>query len=228
VTGVADPPVQPRTVLLRRSALYEVQALWPRSGEETALDAWLHSSERAARERGGEVLMILAATKALFGDYVPPRFRIVAWPDEAAFAAARGDEVGVLPEQALADATVTLTRPHPEIHAYPEEFDVELDARLCYEISAFWDRPAAPRADWDAFITAVTPSIRAHGGHPLLVFEPLRQLRGDFFPNRLCIAAWDTQAHFEGFVAAPEHAEISRLRWRAVERMDASAARLIA
>ena len=38
----------------------------------------------------------------------------------------------------------------------------------------------------------------------------------------------DSVEHFESFVAAPEHGEISRLRWLAVSRMDAIATRLAA
>ena len=219
-----------RRVTLRRDATYELQAFWSRPGGEATLDKWVARSAAIEAVYGGSPLLAFQPVKALYGAYLPTLVRLLAWPDASAFDELQHDQryvqlVARLDEGA-AESTITLLQMHPEIHAYPDEVDIALDERLCYELCVFWDRPDAAPAAWDAFIAAATPSIQAHGGHPLLVFEPLRRVRGDFFPTRYCIAAWDSVEHFESFVSAPEQEEISRLRWLAVSRMDATATRL--
>jgi uncharacterized protein (DUF1330 family) len=220
-----------RRVTFHRNEVYEVQALWSRTGERASLNAWLPGSPYSPQQPYGATLLALEPEKALYGNYLPTIVRWVAWPDLETFdrvqCTAKAAQTS-FPDPRLAESTITLARLHPEIHAFPDEVEIELDATLCYETSAFWDHRDAPRAAWDAFIEAVTPSIGAHGGHPLLVFQPLRCVRGDFFPDRFCVAAWDSLGHFESFIAAPEHTEISRLRWRAVSRMGATATRLVA
>lgn len=222
----------PRTLTIHRDAAYEIQAFWTRTEGRAGLDDWLGASARVLAQYGGSPLATLEPIKALYGEYLPTVVRLFVWPDAAALEASRIDPaysaLAPLLAEAVEDDTLTRLRLHPQIHAEPEQIELTFDDRLCYEISTFWDRPDAERAHWHAFIDAVTPSIGAHGGHPLLVFEPTACERGDFSPDRICLAAWDSVEHFESFVAAPEHGEISRLRWLAVSRMDAIATRLAA
>jgi len=219
-----------RRVTLHRDGVYEVQAFWSEPGAGPDLDAWLDHSAPFERQYGGHPLITFEPLKALYGAYLPTRVRLLAWSTVDAFDRLQQDAryrgLASRLDEATNASTITLLRMHPEIHANPDEVEVTLDDRLCYELCMFWDRPDAAAASWEAFIAAATPSIAAHGGHPLLVFQPLREVRGDFFPTRFCIAAWDSVEHFESFITAPEQSEISRLRWRAVSRMDATATRL--
>ncbi len=221
------PPLAPRS---RRLAGFEVSQ--PRRSidsvplPETArcLD-YVEQHAAVTGKHGGMDKIAFASTATMYGAFTPHLIVLSAWTDvEALGSFVTSSAVAALYETSgIADAARTTGRLDRAFHASAKPFDMFFRAGAAYELCALWRGPQWTPERQAAFFESVAPSRERHRAGPGLVINPER---GDYCPNMLCLSEWPALEEFRAFVEDPEHTEVSRIRDRAFERMDATATRV--
>jgi hypothetical protein len=188
-------------------------------------NAYLDVRDTIIRGHGALSEVVFETVATMYGVFAPDLLCFSAWPDEGSLesfladrrAAALRDEAGV------ADVGTASGRLDRSFHASDEPFTMRYNAGFVYELCALWNREGCTPEQRQGFFDSVVPSLTRHRAGPGMGIVPTR---GEYRPHLLCLSEWPSLENFAGFIADADHVEVSRKRFAAFTRMDATATRL--
>jgi hypothetical protein len=188
-------------------------------------DAYLERRGATIREYGAVNEVVFESVATMYGVLAPDLLCFSAWPDERSLETFMADPgtTALRAQVGIADVAFTSGRLERTFHASDQPFTMRFDAGSVYELCALWFREACSPGDRQAFFDSVAPSLARHGAGPGMVIAPMH---GEYVPSLLCVSEWPSLEHFAGFIADADHVEVSRKRFVAFSRMDATATRL--
>jgi hypothetical protein len=188
-------------------------------------NAYLERRGAKIREHGALSEVVFETVATMYGVLAPDLLCLSAWPDERSLESfmSAADTIALRAEAGIADVAFTSGRLERTFHASDQAFTMRFDAGCVYELCALWVRDACSPEDRQAFFDSVAPSLARHGAGPGMVIAPTH---GEYVPNMLCFSEWPSLEHFAAFIADADHVEVSRKRFVAFSRMDATATRL--
>jgi len=188
-------------------------------------NAYLDVRDTITRGRGALSEVVFETVATMYGVFAPDLLCLSAWPDEGSLESFLVDRraAALREEVAIADVASASGRLDRSFHASNEAFTMRYNAGFVYELCALWSREGCSPEERQGFFDSVGPSLARHGAGPGMGIVPTR---GEYLPNLLCLSEWPSLENFAGFIADADHVEVSRKRFAAFTRMDATATRL--
>lgn len=200
--------------------LYVFNALWFRKdGGAARYREYLEEIAPLLAEHGGRPIAGYRPTGQLEGSFDPDLFGAVEWSGDAAFRGFLNDphyrEVAHLRDQAIERAVLLPCGALPGLIPEPE---VPPGEEAVFIFNALWFRPDGGRDGYLAYVAAIDPILRRHGGLPVEAYLPGEPLEGEFRPDLIGVVRWPTRGAFDSFLADPEYAAHASLRANSLVR----------